>query len=260
MALPGTNNVRNTSRWFTCHRSNPRAKLNLFCFPYAGGSATIFCNWAASLPPEVEVFPVQLPGRGNRLTEPPVTDLSALISITVEALRPYLNKPFAFFGHSFGASLSFELSRRLRLEGSAEPRHLFISGRRAPHISESLPTNYNLPENEFIEELRRLNGTPAELLEHPELMRLMIPVLRADFQICETYNYSPGPPLNCPITVFGGLQDVDILREYLEAWREQTASDFKLVMLPGDHFFVHTSESLLMRMLSRGLHRIIKDL
>ena len=220
----------------------------------------IFRNWAASLPPEVEVFPVQLPGRGSRLREPPHTDLPALVSITIEALRPYFNRPFAFFGHSFGASLSFELARRLRLEGDTEPLHLFVSGRRAPHISESRPITYNLPENEFIEELRRLNGTPAEVLEHPELMQLVIPILRADFQICETYNYSSDSPLNCPITVFGGLQDDKVPREYLEAWRDHTTSDFNIAMLPGDHFFVHTNESLLTQMLSRGLDKMIKDL
>lgn len=260
MALPSTKTFQNTTPWFAAYKPNPGAKLSLFCFPYAGGSAMIFRKWASSLPPEVEVFPVQLPGRGSRLKEPPYTDLSALVSVMAEALRPYFNRPFAFFGHSFGGSLSFELARRLRLEGGAEPLHLFVSGRRAPHISEPHPIIYNLPETEFIEELRRLNGTPAEVIEHPELMQLMMPILRADFQICETYKYSPGPPLDCPITVFGGLQDENVPREYLEAWRDHTTADFDLAMLPGDHFFLHAYESLLMQRLSRVLYKIIKDI
>ena len=252
--------VRATSPWFTCFKTTPQAKLSLFCFPYAGGGALIFRNWARHLPSAVEVLPIQLPGRGSRLKEAPCTDLSTLVSLIAEGLTPHLNRPFVVFGHSLGAMILFELTRILQHEQSAQPLHLFVSGCRAPHISESQSITYNLPENEFIEELRRLNGTPGEVLEHPELMKLLMPVLRADFQMCETYNYSPGSPLNCPITAFGGLQDEKIPREYLEAWRVHTSAAFNLWMLPGDHFFLHASESMLMQILSRELNQILSDL
>lgn len=260
MTMPTNRDGRITSPWFAGFKPNPQAKLSLFCFPYAGGGALIFRNWASNLPSAVEVFPVQLPGRGSRLKESPCTDLSTSISLIAEGLTPYLTRPFVFFGHSLGAMISFELIRKWQLEQGVRPIHLFVSGRRAPHISELQTITYNLPEHEFIEELRRLNGTPSEVLEHPELMRLMMPILRADFQICETYDYLPGAPLNCPITAFGGLQDETVPREYLGAWRDHTSGDFNLWMLSGDHFFVHTAESKLLQILSRELNRILEGL
>jgi surfactin synthase thioesterase subunit len=249
-----------TSRWFAGFKPNPEAKLSLFCFPYAGGGAPIFRNWANNLPSAVEVFPVQLPGRGSRLKESPCTDLSTLISLIAEGLAPYLTRPFVLFGHSLGAMIGFELIRKWQLEHGVQPIHQFVSGHRAPHISELPTITYNLPENEFIEELRRLKGTPGEVLDHPELMRLMMPMLRADFQIYETYDYVPGAPLNCSITAFGGLQDERVPREYLEGWRDQTSADFNMWMLSGDHFFVHTAESRLLQILSLELNRILEGL
>jgi len=246
--------------WFVGRKPNPRAKLSLFCFPYAGGNALIYRNWHAALPPTVEVLPVQLPGRGGRMGESPATDIFALAAEIASAFAPELDRPFAFFGHSLGAMLSFELSRRLREERGKEPVHLFVSGRRAPHISEALPITYNLPEDEFVVELKRLNGTPTEVLENPELMQLMIPLLRADFQICETYQFRQDAPLSCPISAFGGLADEHVPREFIEGWRQHTSGPFKLSMLPGDHFFLRSSEPMLMQLMAQHLNRIVAQL
>ena len=244
-----------TSQWFARPKPNPQARLRLFCFPYAGGSALAFRKWPQHLPPGVEVWAAQLPGRGSRIREPPYSSLTAMVEDLAVAIRPHLDRPFAFFGHSMGAMISFELARLLRRQGGAAPAHLFVSGRRAPQIPDTDPPTYNLPDAELVEELRRLNGTPPEVLEHPELMGLMLPLLRADFEVVETYSYQPGPPLDCRLSAFGGLQDEDVTREHLDGWREQTTSHFAVRMFEGDHFYLHLAEPLLLRAVARDLHQ-----
>jgi len=241
-----------SNSWITCPSPKPQASLRLFCFPYAGGGALSFRSWGAHLP-AVEVCPIELPGRGMRLKEAPFTRLVPLAEAVVEALLPYLDKPFAFFGHSMGALISFEVARRLRRNQTRNPVQLFVSGHRAPRWPDPDPPIHILPEAEFLGELRRLNGTPEAVLANHELMQLLLPVLRADFAVLETYCYEPTSPLECPIAAFGGLHDPDVTCEMLEAWRQETRSDFSLQMLPGDHFFLHTAQSLLWQALNRAL-------
>jgi medium-chain acyl-[acyl-carrier-protein] hydrolase len=239
--------------WIACRKPSPQARLRLFCFPYAGGGVSIFRAWSDGLPADVEVCPIQLPGRGTRLMEPPFTRLSPLIQALAEALFPLLDIPFAFFGHSLGALISFELARQLRRERAVEPVRLFISADRAPQIPNRDPAIHSLPEREFLVELCRLNGTPRKVLEDDELRQIMLPLLRADFAVYETYGYSTEPPLNCPISAFGGLQDHRVNRGDLEAWREQTSISFSLRMFPGDHFFLNTTQASLLGALSQEL-------
>jgi medium-chain acyl-[acyl-carrier-protein] hydrolase len=244
-----------TTRWLSFPRQNPKASARLFCFPYAGGNSLVFRTWPDCLPPHVEVCVLQLPGRGPRINEPAFTQLPALVRAAGRALLPHMDKPFAFFGHSMGAMIGFELSRYLRDENKALPLHLFVSGRRAPQVIDPSPTTYDLPEPEFIQELHRLNGTPREVLEHEDLMRLVIPILRTDFAVCQTYDYQAGAPLDCPISVYGGVQDEGVPRAYLEGWRDQTNAAFTLKMFPGDHFFIHSDQSLILRTLSQELNQ-----
>jgi medium-chain acyl-[acyl-carrier-protein] hydrolase len=239
--------------WIAYRMPSPQARLRLFCFPYAGGGASIFRAWPEGLPADVEVCPVQLPGRGTRLMEPPFTRLPPLIQALAQALLPLLDKPFAFFGHSLGALVSFELARQLRRQHAVQPVCLFISADRAPQIPNRDPPIHSLPEGEFLVELRRLNGTPREVFEDEELMQIMLPLLRADFAVYETYGYSTEPPLNCPISAFGGLQDLRVSRGDLEAWRDQTSVAFSLRMFPGDHFFLNTTQPSLLAALSEEL-------
>jgi medium-chain acyl-[acyl-carrier-protein] hydrolase len=247
----------NTSPWTAGAKPNPRARVRLFCFPYAGGGATIYRAWASALPASVEVVPVQLPGRGRRLGEPAFESVDELVPALAQALLPYFDLPFVFFGHSMGATISFELARHLRRERGLQPKHLFVSGRRPPHVPNSNPRTYDLPDDEFIQTLRDLNGTPKEVTEHPELMELMLPLLRADFAICETYTYRPEGPLECPLSVYGGMQDTDVPRERLEAWREMTTGRFSLRIFPGDHFFLTSSEPLLLSAVGRELEQVV---
>jgi medium-chain acyl-[acyl-carrier-protein] hydrolase len=241
--------------WTAGHEPNPQARLRLFCFPYAGGSALMFRIWSNALPADVEACPIQLPGRSTRLMERPFTDLSSLIQVLAQALSSLLDKPFAIFGHSLGALMGFELARQLRRQYGVSPARLFISAGCAPQIPRRGSPIHTLPAKEFLAEVRRLNGIPKEVVEHDELMEIVIPLLRADFALYEAYVYSAEPPLNCPISAFGGLQDRKVTHRDLEAWRDQTTGAFSLRMLPGDHFFLNTTQPLLLQMLSQELHR-----
>jgi medium-chain acyl-[acyl-carrier-protein] hydrolase len=254
---PGRPGALTGNPWLPYVQPNPEASLRLFCLPYAGGSALIYRSWPHKLPPGVEVYAVQLPGRGHRMKESPFLSVTSLVAALAEALRPHLDKPFAFFGHSMGALSSFELARHLRRHEGLAPEHLFVSGRSAPQFGKRGEILYNLPDDELVEHLRRLNGTPREVLEHPELMELMLPLLRADFSVCDTYTYTDEPPLDCPITAFGGLGDVNVPRADLESWAAQTSGPFSLRMLPGDHFFLHENEATLLHVLARELQQII---
>lgn len=245
-----------TTPWLVCFKQNSQARLRLFCFPYAGGGAHIFRTWQDSLPVTVEVCPIQLPGRGARLMEKAFTQMAPLVQALSEVLLPSLDKPFAFFGHSMGALVSFELARQIRRQSGKEPVHLFVSGCFAPQIPDPHPI-HDLPEARFLNELRRLNGMPREVMDDGEMLQLMLPTLRGDCMLTETFAYTSEPPLGCPISVFGGLQDPLFDRDHLEAWREQTDADFSLHMFPGDHFFMNTVQPSLLGILSRQLHQTI---
>lgn len=238
--------------WIACGEPRPQARLRLFCFPYAGSGASVFRRWPDGLPTDVEVCPVQLPGRGTRLMERPFSQLSPLVQALTQALFPLLDKPFAFFGHSLGALVGFELARELRKQYGVCPVRLFVSSGHAPQMPHRGLPVHALPEREFLAELHRLNGSPTEVLAHQELMEIMLPVLRADFALYENYVYAPDSPLNCPILAFGGLQDRRVSHGDLEAWRDQTSVSFSLRMFSGDHFYLNTTPSLL-QVLSREL-------
>ena len=244
---------KSPTRWLPGFKENPDARLRLFCFPYAGGSAASFRGWPDAFPQSVQVSAVQLPGRGERVSEPAFKHLPEMVQALGPVLSPFLNKPFAFFGHSMGGLISLELTRWLRRTGGPMPVHLFIAGRRAPQLPEDEAPSHDLPEAEFIERLRQLNGTPQEVLDHPELMQLMVPMLRADFSVCETYQYKSEPPLNIPITVFGGRDDIDVSREKLEPWQAHTTGSFSFHTFPGDHFFIHSAQAQIIDVIRKSL-------
>jgi medium-chain acyl-[acyl-carrier-protein] hydrolase len=161
-----------------------------------------------------------------------------LVKVIADRIAPELDVPYALYGHSMGATISFELARELFRRHSTPPQHLFVSGRRAPQCPRTEPITFNLPHDEFIAELRRLNGTPREVLENPELLELFMDLLRADFELVDTYEYHPAEPLSCPITVYGGLHDKEVSAESCNAWKEQTSAGFNVRMVSGDHFFI----------------------
>lgn len=234
-------------KYLTYPLAKPNARLRLFCFPYAGGSARVFQKWLKLFPETIEVCPLEYPGRGARLREQPFKRISLLAADIAEALLPLFDTPFILFGHSMGAATAFELARHLRRANKTLPVHFFVSACSSPQLPKEDSKVYELPEPEFIEELRRLNGTPDEVLEHPELMQLILPMLRADFEAVQTYSYVDEPPLSCPLTVYGGTEDESVSRDQLEGWRQLTSGPFSLQMFQGDHFYLNTSESVLAR-------------
>ncbi|HYP40295.1 MAG TPA: alpha/beta fold hydrolase [Chloroflexia bacterium] len=243
--------------WLARVEPKSQARLRLFCFPYAGGRASIFRAWQANLPPAVEVFPIEFPGRGMRFAERLHVQLTPLVREIASEIQPYMDRPFALFGHSMGALVSFELARELQSTYGLSPAHLFVSAHRAPHLPDTSLPMHTLSDPDLLQRLHGLNGTPGELLQEPDLMKLTLPIVRADFSVCETYAYAPGAALTCPISTFGGWQDVMVTRDQLEAWGQHTHASFELHMLPGEHFFLHTAQSLVLRILSQELAQIV---
>jgi medium-chain acyl-[acyl-carrier-protein] hydrolase len=245
--------VSTLSSWVVTPRPAPAAGLRLFCFPYAGGGASVFYTWPRALPPEVEVCAVQFPGREARISEKPFSGVHSLVDALADVLPPWMDRPFAFFGHSNGGLVAFELARRLRRDGRRGPAHLFVSGRPAPQMPLPEEAIHALPEPEFLQALRRFRGTPEEILRNAEIMQMISPTLRADFSIAETYVHTPGPPLAIPVSAYGGVGDDEVPETHIEGWREQTTAAFRKVMFPGDHFFLNSDRELLLRELSREL-------
>lgn len=241
--------------WLPYYCAKPRARLRLFCFPYAGAGASIYRSWVDMMPADIELCPIQLLGRESRLLYEPARHVTQIVQDVTIALQPYFDKPYAFFGHSMGALISFELARHLRRLYGTEPAYLFMSARPAPHLERTEPFRHTLSEDAFIEELRRLNGTSEEVLNNPELLSLVLPILRADFSVCETYTYQDEDPFNCPITVYGGLQDRPISRAALSAWTRQTRRAFTLRYCPGDHFFINTAKSLIIQTMLQDIFK-----
>lgn len=239
--------------WFQYTRISQRGRVRLFCLPYAGGGASIYHQWGALLPPEVELYPVQLPGREKRWQEAAYTQLPELIPPLAQGLLPYLDKPFALFGHSMGALIGFELTRYLRRNHLPLPLRLFISAHRAPHLPYSQERVHKLSHEEMLTRLEKLGTVSQELLANEEVMQFYVPLLQADFSICERYVYQEEAPLACPIAVFGGLLDERVSSQELAAWDQQSGGVLERQMFPGDHFFLQTSQDQLLQKISQAL-------
>lgn len=214
--------------WFPNADAADRDKTRLFCFPHAGGGTHGYREWSGRLPERFAVCPALLPGRESRINEPLVEQMGPLIEALTAAIRPYLDQPFVFFGHSMGAGIAFELARSLRRGGLPMPRSLHVSAARAPQLR----LNYTPGPEPADEELM------ANLPEHGESRQLILPVLRSDARLYRHYTYTPEPPLDVPIFAYGGAADASLRAEHLEAWREQTTVRFARRELGGGHFYL----------------------
>lgn len=241
------------SRWLLRFGPQNSRGVALFCFPYAGGSPAVFQPWGTNLAAHARVTVVQWPGRGTQLGIPPFRRLLPLARKLARVLQPCLVEPFWFFGHSLGALVAFEVARELRSLGGPLPGLLFASAHRAPQIASRSPTLHRLGDEDFVSELTRLRGSPSDLIESDELRAIFLPVLRADFEVDETYEYRSGPPLPCPIIALGGMNDRRVAAEDLEGWGEHTSGRFALKLLPGDHFFLLSEGETLLQILSQEL-------
>ncbi|MET9453260.1 alpha/beta fold hydrolase [Streptomyces cinerochromogenes] len=236
-------------KWIRRFHPAPQARVRLACLPHAGGSASFFFGTSRALSPAVEVLAVQYPGRMDRYAEPLIDSMSRLADQVTDALLPFTDRPLALFGHSMGASLAFEVARRLERRGAA-PLALVVSGRPAPHRLRDGSLHLGGDE-QLVEEITRLNGTLPAFLEDEDLLRMWLPVIRNDYQVIETYRYEPGPALTVPVTAHVGLTDPKATVEEVRAWAEHTTGPFELHTHPGGHFYLAAPGSPLVPHLSR---------
>ena len=242
-----------SSRWLVQDTIRPDAPVRVFCLPFAGGSAMAFRGWSAEAP-RLEIASVELPGHGRRLAEPLIRSLPTLIRELATAVTPWLyDKPFALFGHSMGGLLAFELARELRRRRLPAPRHLFVSSTAPPSPVPTGQARHLFTDDELVAELHRLGGTPLAVLREPELLELLLPVLRADLTLCHTHHHRDELPLACPITVIGGRADLTVPAEQLQDWAPHTSGSFERIVLPGGHFYLDTQQSTMLSRLSAAL-------
>ncbi|MFO0763109.1 MAG: thioesterase domain-containing protein [Byssovorax sp.] len=239
------------SSWLV-RKPRPKAKIRLFCFPYAGGGASAFRTWPDALP-HIDICAVQPPGRETRLRDAPFVRMEPFLDALMPAIRPLFDIPFAFYGHSLGAYVAYEIAHRLRAEGGPQPSYIFIGGSAAPQVNVIDHPIAELDDQGFREGIESYEGTPAEVLAHKELWELLLPALRADFRVYENYVYTKGDKLDVPFSAFGGLLDKETTREELEAWKDLTNKAFQVRMVPGNHFFMHSDRT-------KVLSSILQDL
>jgi medium-chain acyl-[acyl-carrier-protein] hydrolase len=248
--------MKNNS-WVITLKPNPQAKIKLYCFPYSGASASVFYPWIEILPPIFEVHALQLPGHSNRISEPLHTNIQQLIYEFSSVFQPEKNENYALFGHSLGSLICFEYLRFLRRGSFPMPKMLFVSGHGGPQIPDCNPQIHQLNDLDFHKKLREINGMTDDVLNNEELMELLTPIIRADFEICEKYIYKPEPPFDFPIIAFGGLEDPFVSKKDLEGWQEHTTQRFSVRLFPGDHFYLQKSRMLLLQVISRELSSFI---
>lgn len=249
----------NSKHWAMSFKPNPSARMRLFCIPYAGSGASMYRDWNASVRDDVEVIGIQLPGRENRFSEPHMTSIDTVVEQLIRVMSGYSDKPFVLFGHSLGALIGFELTRALQRLRLPAPRHLIVSGTCAPprrHVEE--PIN-QLPDDAFLEKIRHFNGTPKSLLQDEELMKLFMPLLRADFHIAETYRYEERGPVWCPLTALGGDEDDGVSLEDLSAWSTVCRGTYEEHIFRGDHFFIHNHKMAIIDLVNGVFDRLMSS-
>jgi medium-chain acyl-[acyl-carrier-protein] hydrolase len=226
------------NHWIARRKLASKPRLKLFCFPNAGGGPAVFRGWAEQLESAgVEVCVVRLPGRDSRFREEPLRSIGEVVRPLSSAIIEVLDGPYALYGHSLGAKIAFETARELRRKGATGPEHLLVSASQPPQLPWSHIPMRHLDREAFLQELQKRYGEiPSPVLQDRDLLNLLLPGLRADIDMLETYLYSYEIPLDCPFTVYGGTFDSTVTESSLQAWREQTTSQFRLHMVQGDHF------------------------
>lgn len=241
------------SSWFLCH-TRPAARLKLFCVPHAGRGASLFMPWRNLLPDWIELSAIQLPGREGRLKEAPLKSVSAMAKALSREMEPRLDRPYVMFGHSMGALVCFETTRLMRQRGLPLPEALVLSGRRAPTIPEQAPHIHNLPDADFVAAMSaRYNGIPQIILEQPDMMRMLLPIMRNDLEAIETYHYRSEAPLALPFFIYGGHEDPQLAPSNVSGWSTLTSGRFEQRLFPGGHFYLQDDRDTLVKALIKDL-------
>ncbi|MGY3453350.1 thioesterase II family protein [Bradyrhizobium sp. USDA 4353] len=257
---PASGTKSGTGRaWIGGDPETPR-RLRLFALPFAGGNAASFGEWPSRLPGWIAFSPVHLPGRERRIMEPAIDDAHALISQLVPAITPWLDRPYALFGHSMGAMLAYELTHALQQRGLPMPELLIVSGHGAPNLPRQFRDVSHLDDAAFVAAVTELGGLPSMLLDEPELLALVLPALRADFRLCETYRWSPRPPLSCPILAIGGRSDPIAGLPELQSWQAMTSAPLACEMFDGNHFFIHHALPAVVALIARAIAERLRDM
>jgi pyochelin biosynthetic protein PchC len=238
--------------WIRRFHPARRSALRLACFPHAGGSASFYYPVSESLAPSIEVLAVQYPGRQDRRNDACIEDLGELADQVFAALRHWLDRPVALFGHSMGAVLAFEVARRLEADAGVVPVRLFASGRRAPSRRRD-ETVHSQDDDGIVAELQMLSGTDVRVLGDEDLLRMVLPAIRADYRAIESYRYQPGPDVTCPITALVGNDDPRVAIDEARAWREHTTGTFDLQIYSGGHFFLGANQDDVINAISADL-------
>lgn len=226
------------SRWLSRPRGTREPALRMFCVPHVGAGAAAFNSWIPLLPADVEVCGVRLPGRESRLREPLVEDWQQVVGALQQAVTPLLDLPYVLLGHCSGSVLTYELARRLVAAGHPAPAMVVLSSAPAPSARRIDEPLHLLPRRELLERVVGFGGMPAEILDDPELMDIFERILRADYRVIERLEYSPGAPLDVPITVLGGEHDEFVGEEAMAAWAAETTREFSLRLLDAGHYIL----------------------
>lgn len=228
--------------------------FRIICFPYAGGSAVFFSKWLKQLRADAELVSVEYPGHGSRVRELPCRTIEEIVGEAHDDLAALLDVPVAFFGHSMGALVAFELTRRLLDVGGRAPRHLFLSARGAPHLAPIRQSpRSNLSTEDLIRIMVELGGSAQAVLANKDLVDLFLPALRADLGALENWKYTPGPPLSMPFSLFGGTDDAESPWPRVEAWQALTTGPVSKHVFPGRHFFIQEHYAAVVRIISDRL-------
>lgn len=244
------------SSWFVRPVKRPHAKINLFCLPYAGGSARIYQSWPEYLPEFVELIAIEPPGRGRRMQEPAFDSMKALVQELSGALRSQIERPYVVLGHSMGSRIGLNTLCELDRAGYPLPLHFIASGSAPPHITKKRKKIHMLSDDELIKELQSYNATPDEVLNNKELMEIYLPLLRADFAVAEEELIPNLPPLNCNATVFGGINDSRVSEGDCFAWQEYFSPPIEVSIFEGGHFFIDSARNEVMRKVSKIINTL----
>jgi len=238
-------------------KSTQRQRINLICLPFAGASIYSYRDITTQIADFINIIPVELPGRGQRISEPLLSDIHKIVDDAFLQIKAHINIPYAIYGHSLGTLLGFLLVKRILNEDLPQPIHLFFSGRGGPSVQDKDKHIHALPKKEFIKKLQEYEGSPQEILNDESIMEFFEPVLRADFKAVSNYPYNEDTPFNIPITVMIGTTENTTYKEAMK-WQDETSKEISLRQFPGGHFFIYQHSQEIGRIFSHTLQHFLE--